>query len=225
MIPLHDLERTRHPAFVTRVLLLAIALVWIYTLTLLDRPAALAAFYDRWAFDWNELMAQVRSGDLGPMTFVPLITHQFLHGGWLHVLGNALYLWIFGDNVEDRLGSGKMIVLYLGSGAIAAVGQGLVAAGPMVGASGAIAAVLGAYLVLSPAGRVRTLVFLGIFITVVTLPAIVVIGLWLVLQVLSAAALMRIEAHQATSNVAYAAHVTGFVAGLIFAVVGRTPRR
>ena len=225
MIPLHDLERTRHPALVTRVLLLAIAIVWIYTLTLLDRPAALAAFYDRWSFDWNELTAQVRSGDLGPMTLVPLITYQFLHGGWLHVLGNVLYLWIFGDNVEDRLGSGKMIVLYLGSGAIAAVGQGLVAPGPMVGASGAIAAVLGAYLVLSPAGRVRTLVFLGIFITVVTLPAIVVIGLWLVLQVLSAAALMRIEAHQATSNVAYAAHVTGFVAGLIFAVVGRTPRR
>jgi membrane associated rhomboid family serine protease len=95
----------------------------------------------------------------------------------------------------------------------------------MVGASGAIAAVLGAYLVLSPGARVRTLVFLGIFITVVTLPAIVVIGLWLVVQVLSGAALMRIEAHEATANVAYAAHVTGFVAGFIFALLARTPRR
>lgn len=225
MIPLHDLERTRHPALVTRVLLLAIAAVWIYTLTLLDRPAALAAFYDRWSFDWNELVAQIRSGDVTAMTFLPLFTHQFLHAGWLHVLGNALYLWIFGDNVEDRLGSAKMLALYLASGAIAAIGQGLVAPGPMVGASGAIAAVLGAYLVLSPAGRIRTLVFLGIFITVVTLPAVVVIGLWLVLQVLSGAALMRIEAHQATANVAYAAHVTGFVAGFIFALLGRTPRR
>lgn len=209
----------------TRVLLLAIAVVWVYTLTLLDRPAALAAFYDRWSFDWSELIAQVRSGDLEAMTFLPLFTHQFLHAGWLHVLGNALYLWIFGDNVEDRLGSAKMLILYLGSGAVAAIGQGLIAPGPMVGASGAIAAVLGAYLVLSPAARVRTLVFLGIFITVITLPAIVVIGLWLVLQVLSGAALMRLEVHQATANVAYAAHVTGFVSGFIFAVLGRTPRR
>jgi membrane associated rhomboid family serine protease len=225
LIPLHDLERTRHPALITRVLLLAIVAVWVYTLTLLERPAALAEFYDRWSFDWNELIGQVRSGDLTAMTFAPLITHQFLHAGWLHVLGNALYLWIFGDNVEDRLGSGRMFVLYIASGAVAAIVQGLIAPGPMVGASGAIAAVLGAYLVLSPAARIRTLVFLGIFITVITLPALVVIGLWLVVQVLSGAALMRIEAHQATANVAYAAHVTGFVAGFIFAFLGRTPRR
>jgi membrane associated rhomboid family serine protease len=225
VIPLHDLERTRHPALATRLLLLAIAAVWIYTITLVDRPAALAAFYDRWSFDWNDLIASLRSGDVGPMTFVPLFTHQFLHGGWLHVLGNALYLWIFGDNVEDRLGSGPVLVLYLVSGAVAAIGQGLVAAGPMVGASGAIAAVLGAYLVLSPGARVRTLVFLGIFITVVTLPAIVVIGLWLVVQVLAGAALMRIEAHEATANVAYAAHVTGFVSGMVFAVALRSRRR
>lgn len=225
MIPLHDLERTRHPAIVTRLVLLAIAVVWIYTLTLVDRPAALAAFYDRWSFDWNELIARVRSGDLELATFLPLLTHQFLHGGWLHVLGNTLYLWIFGDNVEDRLGSGPFLVLYLLSGAVAAVAQGLIAAGPMVGASGAIAAVLGAYLVLSPGARVRTLVFLGIFITVVTLPAIVVIGLWLVVQVLSGAAIMRIEAHEATANVAYAAHVTGFLSGIVLAAMLGSRRR
>ncbi|MGH2377539.1 MAG: rhomboid family intramembrane serine protease [Candidatus Limnocylindria bacterium] len=225
MIPLHDLERTRHPAVVTRLLLLAIAAVWVYTLTLLDRPAALASFYDRWSFDWARLVAQLRAGDMDAMTFLPLFTHQFLHAGWLHVLGNTLYLWIFGDNVEDRLGSGRMLLLYLASGALAAVGQGLVAAGPMVGASGAIAAVLGAYLVLSPGARVRTLVFLGIFITVVTLPAIFVIGLWLVVQVLSGAALMRIGAHEATANVAYAAHVTGFVSGFVFAVLSHPRRR
>jgi len=225
VIPLHDLERTRHPALVTRLLLLAIAVVWIYTLTLIDRPAALAAFYDRWSFDWNELVARVRLGDLEPGTLLPLFTHQFLHAGWLHVLGNALYLWIFGDNVEDRLGSGPFLILYLVSGAVAAIGQGLIAAGPMVGASGAIAAVLGAYLMLSPGARVRTLVFLGIFITVVTLPAVIVIGLWLVIQVLSGAAIMRIEAHEATANVAYAAHVTGFVSGMVLAVVFRSRRR
>jgi membrane associated rhomboid family serine protease len=225
LIPLHDLERTRHPAVVTRVLLLAIAAVWIYTLTLLDRPAALADFYDRWSFDWTEMIARVRAGELGAMTFAPLFTHQFLHGGWLHVLGNALYLWIFGDNVEDRLGSGRMLALYLVSGALAAIGQGLVAPGPMVGASGAIAAVLGAYLVLSPGARVRTLVFLGIFITVVTLPAVIVIGLWLVVQVLSGASLMRIEAHEATANVAYAAHVTGFACGVLFVFISNARRR
>jgi membrane associated rhomboid family serine protease len=140
------------------------------------------------------------------------------------VLGNALYLWIFGDNVEDRIGSGRMLLLYLVSGAIAAIAQGLVAPGPMVGASGAIAAVLGAYVILSPAARVRTLVFLGIFITVVTLPAVVVIGLWLVVQVLASASLMRIEAHQATANVAYVAHVAGFVCGAVFAILGGARR-
>lgn len=225
MIPLHDLERTRHPAIVTRLLLLAIAGVWIYTLTLLDRPAALAAFYDRWSFDWSELIAAIGARDIDAATLLPLFTHQFLHAGWLHVLGNGLYLWIFGDNVEDRIGSGRTLALYLVSGALAAIGQGLVAPGPMVGASGAIAAILGASLVLSPGTRVRTLVFLGIFITVVTLPAVVVIGLWIVVQVLAGASLMRIEAHQATANVAYAAHVTGFVSGAIFALAGGPRRR
>lgn len=225
MIPLHDLEPTRRPPVVTRLLLLANLLVWLYVLTLVDRPGALRAFYDRWSFDWTELVRAVRDGELAVATIVPLFTHQFLHGGWLHIIGNVLYLWIFGDNVEDRLGSATYLVFYLVAGAIAAAGQGLVAPAPMVGASGAIAAVLGAYLVLSPTARVRTLVFLGIFITVVTLPAIVVIGEWFLLQVLSAAAIMRMEGHEATTMVAYAAHVTGFVAGIVLvAILGRRGR-
>src|SRR2546430_7812484 len=112
-----------------------------------------------------------------------VLTSMFLHGGWLHVIGNMVYLWIFGDNIEDRLGSGPYLVFYMLCGIVAAIGQGLVQPEPMVGASGAIAGVLGAYVVLFPAARVSTLVFLGIFITIVQLPALVVIGFFIVLQV------------------------------------------
>ena len=211
MIPLHDLERRRSTPLVTRLILLANVLVWLYVLSLLDRPGALRAFYDRWSFD----PAEIASGHLTAAALLPLVTHQFLHAGWLHLLGNLLYLWIFGDNVEDRIGSGAFVVLYLFSGIAAAVGQTLVAPGAMVGASGAIAGVLGAYVVLSPTARVRTLVFLGIFITVVTLPAIVVIGEWLVIQVLAGLGSMRITEHRATEMVAYAAHVAGFASGVV----------
>ncbi len=209
MIPLHDLEPRRSPPVVTRVILLVNVLVWLYVLSLLDRPAALRAFYDRWSFDPAEL------GHITVQTLLPLVTHQFLHAGWLHLLGNLLYLWIFGDNVEDRLGSGAFLVLYLAAGTAAAIGQSLVAPATMVGASGAIAGVLGAYIVLSPTARVRTLVFLGIFITVVTLPAVIVIGEWLVIQVLAGLETMRIAPHPATENVAYVAHVAGFAAGVV----------
>ena len=224
MIPLHDLERRSAPPVVTRVILLVNVLVWLYVISLLDRPGALRGFYDRWSFDPVELSAALASGHVTVVrTLLPLVTHQFLHAGWLHLLGNLLYLWIFGDNVEDRLGSATFLVLYLVSGILAAVGQTLVSPAAMVGASGAIAGVLGAYVVLSPAARVRTLVFLGIFFTVVTLPAIVVIGEWLVIQVLAGLEAMRIAPHPATEHVAYVAHVAGFAAGIV--LVRLLPRR
>jgi len=214
VIPLHDLERRTGTPVVTRVILLANILVWLYVLTLLDRPGALRAFYDRWAFDPAELRSALGAGELSLQPLLPLVTHQFLHGGWLHLIGNLLYLWIFGDNVEDRLGSGRFLVFYLAAGVFAALGQALVAPAAMVGASGAIAGVLGAYMVISPTARVRTLVFLGIFITIVTLPAIVVIGEWLLIQVLAGLEMMRVAPHRATENVAYIAHIAGFVAGI-----------
>ena len=215
MIPLHDLERRSATPVVTRVILLVNVLVWLYVVSLLDRPAVLRAFYDRWSFDPGEIRASLAAGQLTVQVLLPLITHQFLHAGWLHLLGNLLYLWIFGDNVEDRLGSGPFLLFYLVSGIVAAIGQALIAAAPMVGASGAIAGVLGGYLVLSPTARVRTLVFLGIFITVITLPAIIVIGEWLVIQVLAGLETMRIAPHRATENVAYVAHIAGFAAGVV----------
>ena len=226
MIPLHDLEPRRRQAVATRLLLLTNILVWIYVLTISRDTAAVTAFYDRWSFDPTESRAALASGQ--PVAaLVPLVSHQFLHAGWLHLLGNMLYLWIFGDLVEDRAGSVPFLIFYLLAGAIAAIGQALVAPSAMVGASGAIAGVLGAYVVLSPAARVRTLVFLGIFITVLTLPAIVVIGEWLVIQVIAGLDVMRIASHRATESVAYVAHVVGFAAGVVAVAIfrlGRTAR-
>jgi membrane associated rhomboid family serine protease len=135
-----------------------------------------------------------------------------------------LYLWIFGDNVEDRLGSATYLVFYILCGIVAAIGQGLVQPEPMVGASGAIAGVLGAYFVLFPAARVSTLVFLGIFITIVQLPAVIVIGFFIVLQVIDALAQLRVTAHQAAENIAYFAHLFGFVAGVLFLLLLRQRR-
>src|SRR5207244_2494023 len=150
-----------------------------------------------------EFTRRISSGDLAPSTFVPLVSHMFLHGGWLHVLGNMLYLWIFGDNVEDRVGSGPYLVFYLLCGIVAAIGQGLVSPSPMVGASGAIAGVLGAYLVMYPTARIQTLVFLGIFITFVQLPALVVIGMFIVLQIIEGVAELRLSGHPASQEIAY----------------------
>jgi membrane associated rhomboid family serine protease len=140
---------------------------------------------------------------------------MFLHGGWLHIIGTMLYLWIFGDNVEDRMGSGPYLVFYLLCGIVGAIGQGLVSPSPMVGASGAIAGVLGAYLLMYPTARIQTLVFLGIFISILQLPALIVIGMFIVLQVIEGVAELRMTAHPAVQQVAYFAHIFGFAAGLL----------
>ena len=217
MIPLHDANPTRNIPIVTRLLLFTNIAIWLYIVYLSRSAGAVEAFYDRYAFDWSEFLGALsRPWNIETLqAFIPLITHQFLHGGWLHVIGNMLYLWIFGDNVEDSMGSMPFLGFYLLCGVIAAIGQGLVAPSPMVGASGAIAGVLGAYLVMYPTARISTLVFLGIFITIVQLPALIVIGFFIVLQVIDALAQLRFTANQATENVAYFAHVFGFVAGIV----------
>ena len=224
MIPLRDQNPTTKTPIVNRLLIVANILVWIYVLTLVRQPAAVAAFYDRYSFDWTEFVTQIAQGHIAIATFVPLISHMFVHGGWLHVIGNMVYLWIFGDNVEERLGSGPYFVFYILCGIVAAIGQGLVQAEPMVGASGAIAGVLGAYVVMYPTARISTLVFLGIFITIVQLPALVVIGFFIVLQAIDALAELRLTAHQAAENIAYFAHIFGFVAGILLLVLLRQRR-
>ena len=224
MIPLHDANPAGRAPVVNRLLIAANVLVWLYTLSLARTPAALDAFYDRYSFDWSTFAGTISHGQLTVGLFVPLFTHIFLHGGWLHILGNMLYLWIFGDNVEDRLGSGPYLIFYLLCGIVAAIGQGLIAPEAMVGASGAIAGVLGAYLVMYPTARVSTLIFLGIFISVVQLPALIVIGFFIVLQVIDALAELRMTDHQAASNIAYVAHIFGFVAGVLLLFLFRQQR-
>jgi membrane associated rhomboid family serine protease len=206
---------------VNRLLLALNLIVWLYIVYLTRQPGALEAFFDRYSFDWLEFTQRVSSGQLSVDTFVPLLSHMFLHGGWLHFLGNMLYLWIFGDNVEDRFGSAQYLVFYLLCGIVAAVGQGLVAAGPMVGASGAIAGVLAAYFVMYPTARISTLVFLGLFITIVELPALIVIGMFILFQVIEGIAELRLGGHTATQQIAYFAHLAGFAAGLLLLVFFR----
>src|SRR5438874_1017133 len=148
--------------------------------------------------------------------YLTLITSMFLHAGWLHIGGNMLFLYIFGDNVEDRMGHLPYLLFYLFCGVIAGITQIAVDPGssiPSLGASGAIAGVLAAYLVLFPLAQVRTIIFIFIFFTIVTLPAIVLIGLWFVLQLFDGVASLS-HVQQGMGGVAYLAHVGGFVTGL-----------
>jgi membrane associated rhomboid family serine protease len=146
---------------------------------------------------------------------------MFMHAGWVHLLGNMLYLWIFGDNVEDNFGHVKFLLFYLACGIAATLAQVFVSAGssiPNLGASGAIAGVLGAYIILFPRGQVRVLMGRG----VIPMPALVVIGLWIVLQLISGVGSISESAE--TGGVAYMAHIGGFVAGLVLTFVLRNTR-
>jgi len=151
-----------------------------------------------------------------------LFTSMFLHGGWGHLGGNLLFLWIFGNNVEDLLGRARFVVLYLGSGVAAALIQALAATHsqvPMIGASGAIAGVLGAYLMTYPRANVHCLVWVVIFFWIVTVPAWILLGLWFAMQLLSGLAV-----GPARPGVAFWAHIGGFAAGIILFLLLR-PRR
>jgi membrane associated rhomboid family serine protease len=144
-----------------------------------------------------------------------LFSCMFLHGGWLHLIGNMWFLWIFGDNVEDRLGSALYVVFYLLGGIAATACQWMLEPGsrqPVIGASGAIAAVLGAYAVTWPSARVQTLVFLVVFVTIIELPALLVLGIWFLTQLLEGFHAMRLGL---SGGVAWWAHVGGFAAGAL----------
>src|SRR5258705_12919980 len=154
---------------------------------------------------------------------------MFLHGGLLHVAGNMLYLWIFGDNVEDRMGHGRFLVFYLLCGVAAALAQTITGPDsvvPMVGASGAIAGVMGAYFVLYPRSRIVTLVTLFIFFQVIEVPAIFFLGIWFVMQFLSGVgSIVSSVRGGPAGGVSFAAHVAGFVAGISGVIVFRRPER
>jgi len=159
---------------------------------------------------------------------VDIFTSMFMHGGWMHLAGNMLYLWIFGDNIEDRLGHIGYLVFYLAGGVAAALLQVVISPSsgiPMVGASGAIAAILGAYLVMYPNSRVYTFVPIGYFARLTLMPAIVVLGLWFLLQILSGVGSLGALNEGGT---AYFAHIGGFIFGLVggwlFKKRGREPQ-
>ncbi|MEO8465903.1 MAG: rhomboid family intramembrane serine protease [Gammaproteobacteria bacterium] len=225
MIPLRDDNPVRTRPVVTVALIAVCTLAFLWQLSLSangqQQVAYLFGFIPAVLFGNAELEGQ----------WIPasttILTSMFLHGGWLHLLGNMLYLWIFGDNIEDRLGRGRFLVFYVVCGAMAALGQGLAdpqSEIPMIGASGAISGVLGAYLVLYPRAKVLVLVPLLIFITTVRVPALVVLGIWFAGQLLSSVA-----AAPGAGGVAFAAHVGGFVAGVVlirlFSRARRRPRR
>jgi len=152
----------------------------------------------------------------GQANWITPLSSMFLHGGWFHLLGNMWFLWVFGNNIEDAMGHARFVVFYLACGAIAAAAQVLAdpaSAVPMVGASGAISGVMGAYLVLYPRVRVHTLVFLGFFITRWTLPAYVMLLYWALIQILGT--LPSLVGVQAGSGVAFMAHLGGFAAGVL----------
>jgi len=164
------------------------------------------AFIEKWAFVPSRFLANP-IGDS-----ITILTSMFMHGGWVHLGGNMLYLWIFGDNVEDRYGHAKFTIFYLLCGIAATLAQLAFSIGssiPNLGASGAIAGVLGAYILMFPKGRVNVLMGRG----VIPMPALIVIGFWIVLQLFSG--IGSIAETTETGGVAYMAHIGGFIAGIV----------
>ncbi|UCF09552.1 MAG: rhomboid family intramembrane serine protease [Candidatus Bipolaricaulota bacterium] len=241
MIPLRDYRRSRTFPVVTVALVIVNLLVFSFQLTRSDRVAVVidlrpwedagVSFLDG-ALDHRSMGAVtqrdafilayglvpgefLRGVDLPPLIPIPiwltLLSMMFLHGGLLHVLGNLLYLWIFGDNVEDAMGHVRFLVFYLVCGALAAFAQiaiGPSSGTPLIGASGAIAGVLAAYLMLFPHSRVLTLIPIFFFLRLTAIPAVVLLGLWFLFQVLSGVSSIGVA-----TGVAWFAHIGGFVAG------------
>ena len=219
MIPLRDANPTRRPAVVTLAIVIAccVAFAWELGLGAGSGEAALERTISDWGVVPARLTAAWARGDYLSGESFTLLTSQFLHGGWLHLLGNMLYLWIFGNNVEDRLGRAGFLLFYLAGGVVAGLAQVAVdpsSNAPTIGASGAIAATLGAYIVFFPGARVTSLVFLGFFVQLIKIPAAIVLGFWFVLQLVDGFASLGVSQ---SGGVAFFAHIGGFVAGAIVA--------
>ncbi len=212
MIPLHDDNPTSTLPLVTVGLIVACVLVFLWQLSLSERAieAAIFAFGVTPATLLGATALPPEIYRVPPWTTV--FTSMFLHGGWLHLIGNMLYLWIFGNNIEDAMGHARFVVFYTLCGVAAVAAQAIPnpdSTIPMIGASGAISGVLGAYLLLYPRAQILVLVPLGFFTRLVYLPAVLVLGLWFVLQLVSSALTPTEE-----GGVAFGAHIGGFVAGI-----------
>lgn len=212
MIPLRDDNPTTIRPIVTIALIAACAAVFLWQLSLgpagFERAIFGLGLIPAVLFGAAHLPSELESIPAG----LTLFSSMFLHGGWMHLIGNMLYLWIFGNNVEDAMGHARFLVFYLLCGVAAALSQAVFESAaqiPMVGASGAISGVLGAYLLLYPHARVQVLLPLGVFSRIVSLPALLVLGFWFVLQLVSSAAATAGE-----GGTAWFAHLGGFVAGM-----------
>ena len=204
MFPFRDHNPPGRTPIVTWALIVANIAIFIGYWTMLTDERALNQFF----FTWGLVPA-----DLRPETFM---TSMFLHGGWMHLAGNMLFLYVFGDNMEDTMGHGGFLLFYLASGIAAALAQFLSDPSspvPMVGASGAIAGVMGGYLLLFPKARVDVLIILVIIFKVIPIPAWIVLGAWFALQLVQGAAIAT-----EGGGVAYWAHAGGFLAGLLFTI-------
>jgi membrane associated rhomboid family serine protease len=214
MIPLRDVIPSRTTPYVTFAVIALNALVFLYQLSIGEAVEEFVLYFGLVpaAFSW-----------------VAVLTSMFLHGGLLHFGGNMLYLWIFGDNVEDRMGHGRFLVFYLLCGTAAALAQTIASPDsvvPMVGASGAIAGVMGAYFVLYPRSRIVTLLPLFVFFQIVEIPAIFFLGFWFIMQLLSGVgSLATATAGEPAGGIAFWAHAAGFLAGLSGVLVFRRPER
>ena len=214
MIPLRDVIPSRTVPYITIALVAINSLVFLYQLSLGDAV-------NEFAFAFGLVPAV--------FSWPSVFTSMFLHGGILHVAGNMLYLWIFGDNVEDRMGHGRFVAFYLLCGVAAALGQALTAPDspvPMVGASGAIAGVMGAYFVLYPHSRIVTLLPIFIFWQVIEVPAIFFLGVWFLMQFLSGVgSIATATGGEPVGGIAFWAHVAGFAAGVVGVFVFKQPER
>ena len=220
MIPLYDTLHSRRLPIVNWLLIALNGLVFLYEISL--SPSALDGLTRSWGLVPSRLMAHPET------MWVTILTAMFLHGGWFHILSNMWVLFIFGDNIEDRLGGGRYLIFYLLSGVAAGLMESFVLAGsdvPMIGASGAIAGVLGAYLVLYPRARIASLVPIIFIFTIIEIPAVLFLLFWFISQLFSGWLTLQ---GSTGSGIAWWAHVGGFVFGMltvnIFALRSLVPR-
>jgi len=214
MIPLKDDIPSYRPPIVTVGLIILNCIIFFFQFSLGHKGFELALL-KYGAVPYEIIHFEETTPRLAFPSGLTLFSSMFMHGGLFHLFGNMLYLWIFGDNIEDRLGHIKFFIFYIMSGLIASFSYIITAPGstvPMVGASGAISGVLGAYLLMFPRARILTLVFFGFFIRMVKIPAFFVLGFWFFLQLLNGLPSLGAEA---TGGVAWLAHIGGFLGGVL----------
>ena len=227
MIPYRDENPTTLPPVVTVGIIALNVLAWLF-IEGAGAGRAVDAAVCNYGLIPGEVLQRLPPGggvEMAPGVFCAVaagpqywtvLTSMFMHGGWMHLIGNMVFFWVFGNNIEDAMGHVRFALFYVLCGVAAAATQVLLtpaSAVPMVGASGAISGILGAYLVLYPRVRVHAWVFLGFYVTSIAIPAFVMLGYWIVLQVLSS--LSSLGARQSTGGTAFFAHIGGFVAGLV----------